>query len=77
MKFLLNVPYDEKDIVKRRGAKWDPVKKIWYVIDPVKPELFFKWMTIPNYLFEPTSSEKLYHPPFKVTQQRSKKKKRH
>lgn len=31
MKTYLNVPYAEKDIAKRNGAKWDAAAKKWYV----------------------------------------------
>lgn len=31
VRILLNVPYDEKDIVKSHGAKWDPEEKTWWV----------------------------------------------
>lgn len=31
MKTYLNVPYAEKDYVKRCGAKWDAAAKKWYV----------------------------------------------
>ncbi|AFC35079.1 hypothetical protein OtV6_171 [Ostreococcus tauri virus RT-2011] len=34
----LTVPYEEKDLVKSMGAKWDPAKKKWWVQD-MKPEL--------------------------------------
>ena len=26
----LNVPYDDKDIVKSKGAKWDASTKTWF-----------------------------------------------
>ena len=26
----LNVPYDEKELAKENGAKWDPVEKKWF-----------------------------------------------
>jgi len=34
----LNVPFDEKDVAKSHGAKWDPEKKKWWVQE-MKPEL--------------------------------------
>jgi|TARA_B110000093_G_scaffold114699_1_gene122902 ribonuclease HI len=34
----LNVPFSDKDHVKSFGAKWDPVKKKWWVQE-MKPEL--------------------------------------
>lgn len=40
-KIYLNVPFVKKDEVKKEGAKWDPNKKKWYVLDnhPKKDEL--------------------------------------
>jgi hypothetical protein len=37
----LNVAYAEKDDAKSKGAKWDPSKKKWYVLEtnPNKNEL--------------------------------------
>jgi ribonuclease HI len=32
-RIYLDVPYEEKDIVKSNGAKWDPSKKKWWVYD--------------------------------------------
>jgi hypothetical protein len=29
----LNVPFDQKDIAKSMGARWDPEKKLWYSPD--------------------------------------------
>jgi len=34
----INVPYDEKEFVKSRGASWDPEMKKWWVHE-MKPEL--------------------------------------
>lgn len=33
MRINLEVPYEEKDKVKCRGAKWSPGFKKWYVTD--------------------------------------------
>jgi ribonuclease HI len=33
----LDVPYEEKDVAKSNGAKWDPSKKKWWVYD-ISPE---------------------------------------
>jgi len=27
----LNIPYDNRDIAKRHGARWDAIAKKWYV----------------------------------------------
>lgn len=44
----LKVPYQEKDHVKSLGARWDPIKKIWYVPSGVDPKLFTKWLNLAN-----------------------------
>ena len=38
VRIYLNVPFDEKDIVKAQGAKWDPEEKKWWVQE-MKPIL--------------------------------------
>jgi DNA topoisomerase IB len=35
----LSVPFEEKDIAKRHGAKWSPEQKSWYVLGKVPAEL--------------------------------------
>jgi ribonuclease HI len=37
-RIYLNVPYEEKDIVKSQGARWDPSQKMWWVYD-IRPEI--------------------------------------
>jgi hypothetical protein len=37
-RIYLDVPFDEKDIVKSKGGKWDPAEKKWWVGE-MKPEL--------------------------------------
>ena len=37
-RIYLDVPYEEKDVVKSNGAKWDPSKKKWWVYD-INPEI--------------------------------------
>ena len=37
-RIYLNVPYEEKDVAKSHGAKWDPGEKKWWVQE-MKPEL--------------------------------------
>lgn len=44
MRTELNVPFKEKDIVKKMGAKWDPEKKVWYVPSGVNLEDFKSWI---------------------------------
>lgn len=54
MKTYLNVPYASKDEARRKGARWDPVSKKWYIenVDDVLP--FMKWL--PEYLKVPYGS---------------------
>lgn len=42
----LHVPFDEKDAAKKHGARWDPVKKLWYIPEGVNPKPLEEW--IPN-----------------------------
>ncbi|KTD34695.1 DNA primase TraC [Legionella moravica] len=42
-KFYINVPYSEKDLAKELGAKWDPIKKSWYVPHGLNQSNFEKW----------------------------------
>lgn len=39
----LNVPYDEKDYAKLKGARWDSKKSKWYVPEGVSPMAFHRW----------------------------------
>lgn len=43
-KFYLNVPFDEKDLAKAKGAFWDPQKKKWYVPAGKNSLTFIKWI---------------------------------
>jgi hypothetical protein len=43
----LAVPFDEKDEAKRLGARWDAVKKVWYVPDGIDPAPFEQWVPEP------------------------------
>lgn len=40
----LNVPYSEKNIVKERGAKWDPKEKKWFVKNRKDYSKFLPWL---------------------------------
>lgn len=40
----LNVPYAEKDLAKRNGARWDPNKRQWYVSSKENLENCLKWL---------------------------------
>lgn len=44
----LNVPFEDKDEVKKRGARWDPEVKRWYVGDYVPEEDFKSWIGRPK-----------------------------
>jgi len=46
MRTDLKVPFAEKDAAKALGARWDPAKKIWHVVDAKDLTPFQKW--IPN-----------------------------
>ncbi len=38
-KYTLLVPFDDKDIVKKLGAKWDSLNKNWYFMGDLPEEL--------------------------------------
>ena len=38
-KYTLLVPFEDKDIVKKLGAKWDSLNKIWYFVGDLPEEL--------------------------------------
>lgn len=40
----LNVPYEEKDHVKKLGARWDAVRKVWYIEAGTDPKPFGPWL---------------------------------
>ena len=73
MRIDLNVPFSEKDVAKKRGAKWDIDKKIWYVENHERLDLFLKW--IPERLKQQTKSSPLIHPEHVVVQPRTPMKK--
>lgn len=41
---LLNVPYEEKDLAKSLGAKWNPELKKWYIQNTEDAGKFAKWI---------------------------------
>jgi DNA helicase II / ATP-dependent DNA helicase PcrA len=56
-KVYLNCPYDEKDKAKSLGARWDRVKKKWYVFDDVYQQnvkAFQRWNPSSGYMELPT-----------------------
>jgi hypothetical protein len=69
MRINLVVPFEQKDIVKRRGAFWDINKKVWYIENHPRIELFMDWM--PKRLIKATTSGPLKHPEHIVTQPRT------
>ena len=44
MRINLKVPFSQKEAAKELGARWDPVRKLWYVVDPECLEVFVDWM---------------------------------
>ncbi len=42
-KFYINCPYDEKDLAKALGAKWDKDERKWYVPKGVDKDKFKRW----------------------------------
>lgn len=40
----LEVPYVEKEVVKKLGANWDPIKKKWFIPHDMDIELFKQWL---------------------------------
>ena len=41
----LNVPFEEKDTVKKMGAKWDPSGRQWYIPEDSSVSPFHKWLS--------------------------------
>ena len=44
MRVDLKVPFAEKDAAKAAGARWDPNRKVWYVMDPPDLNRFARWV---------------------------------
>ncbi len=44
MRINLDVPFEEKDMVKNLGAKWDHINRVWYIVnvDDLRP--FWPWI---------------------------------
>lgn len=40
----LKIPYAEKDTAKALGARWDSVRKTWFVPPGVDINLFARWL---------------------------------
>lgn len=45
MRIDLQCPYEDKDLAKQLGAKWDSVKKVWYIKNPPSLDPFFRWVS--------------------------------
>ena len=54
MRTNLVVPFEEKDLARSLGAKWDTARKVWYVENMSNLEPFLRWM--PKHLLKPTKS---------------------
>lgn len=48
MRVDLKVPFAEKDEAKKLGARWDAVRKIWYVEDKVDMVAYSRWSPVPH-----------------------------
>lgn len=46
MALYLNVPYEQKDQAKALGAKWDQIRKQWYVTNKFDYYKFFEWFPV-------------------------------
>lgn len=44
-KIILNVSFDEKNLVKSLGANWEPVQKYWYILSTQDQKLFKPWLS--------------------------------
>ena len=40
----LNCPFDEKDLCKGAGGRWDPDMRMWYVPGGDDPNMFKRWL---------------------------------
>lgn len=49
MPLILNVPYEERDDAKQRGALWDAQRKKWYVKNKKNYSDFIKWLPKETY----------------------------
>jgi hypothetical protein len=72
MRINLQVSFEDKDLAKRRGALWDPNKRVWYIVDQPDLTLFERW--IPQRLLQPVQHKAWEHPEFVVTAPRTPKK---
>lgn len=47
-KIYLNVPFAQKDEAKALGARWDAIKKKWFVLPDKDITLFIRWQAEPG-----------------------------
>jgi hypothetical protein len=55
VKTFLFVPFEEKDEARRLGARWDAVRKTWYVENLEDLVPFLRWM--PDNLKRPAKTK--------------------
>lgn len=48
MRMDLKVPFAEKDEAKKLGARWDPARKTWYVVNQTDLAPFARWSPQPH-----------------------------
>jgi len=46
MRINLNCPYAEKDEAKALGARWDPGRRVWYIVDVEDLAPFSRWIPL-------------------------------
>ncbi len=46
-RIYLEVAYADRNEVKRRGARWDPIARVWYVPEDRDAALFKAWIPLP------------------------------
>lgn len=56
MRVNLQVPHAEKDLARRRGARWDSGRKVWFVEDHENLNRFLRWM--PKHLTRPHEQQR-------------------
>lgn len=44
MRVNLDVPYEQKDLARQLGAKWDLARKTWYVENVERLDQFLRWI---------------------------------
>lgn len=56
MRINLRVPYSDKDMARKRGARWDAARRVWYVENLEDIGKFLCWM--PDHLRQPPRKAK-------------------